>query len=45
MRYRLLGDAAVLVYFMIDEENGDVSLKKSLMDDPDRREDYQVLTI
>lgn len=42
VQYRLLGDAGVLVYFMIDEENGDVSLKKSLMDDPNKREDYTV---
>ena len=42
LRYSMQGDTGVIVYFMIDEESGDIALKKSLMDDPDRREDYNV---
>jgi protocadherin Fat 4 len=36
----LLGDAGITIYFMIDSVTGDVSLKKSLMDDPNLRESY-----
>ena len=42
MRYLLLGEAAITQYFMIDSESGEVSLRKSLMDDPNNRESYGV---
>ncbi len=42
VRYMLLGEAAITQYFMIDAESGEVSLRKSLMDDPNNRESYGV---
>ena len=44
MRYVLLGEPAITQYFMIDAESGEVSLRKSLMDDPNNRESYGVST-
>ena len=45
MRYVLLGEPAITQYFMIDAESGEVSLRKSLMDDPNNRESYGVSTV
>ncbi len=42
IRYLLLGEAAITQYFMIDSESGEVALRKSLMDDPNNRENYGV---
>jgi hypothetical protein len=42
LQYDMLGEPGVILYFMIDKASGDIALKKSLMDDPDRREQYQV---
>ena len=42
VRYMLLGEAGVIQYFMVDAATGEVSLKKSLMDDLNMRERYQV---
>ena len=39
------GEADVLQYFMVDAESGDVALKKSVMDDPDERDNYFVSLI
>ena len=45
MRYVLLGEPAITQYFMIDTESGEVSLRKSLMDDPNNRESYGVCVV
>ena len=42
VEYTILGEEGIIQYFMIDPVSGDVALKKSLMDDPDRRESYTV---
>ena len=42
LRYTLKGDVGIIQYFMIDEKSGDISLKKSFMDDPDKRDVYDV---
>ena len=40
--YSLLGDPAITEYFMVDEDSGDIALKKSLMDDPQGQGEYNV---
>ena len=45
LRYAIEADPAVVGYIMIDEVTGDVALRKSLMEDPDRRVIYDVSII
>ena len=40
--YTLTGDSTALEYFMVDENTGYISLKKSVALDPQRRTQYNV---
>ena len=42
VRYSLIGASNNLQYFMLDSRTGAIALKKSLTDDPDKRESYSV---
>ena len=42
VRYSLIGESGVIQFFQIDYETGDISLKKSLLDDPNTRGNYRV---
>ena len=44
VKYTLVGDATAQEYFMVDENTGHISLKKSVVLDPDRRTTYIVST-
>ena len=40
--YSLIGDSTALEYFMVNEGTGHLSLKKSVVLDPERRTQYNV---
>ena len=45
LRYLMMGESGIIQYFMVDELTGDVSLKKSVMEDPNGRTGYNVSII
>ena len=45
MTYSIAGDPGITQYFMVDQNTGDVSLKKSLQIDPNLALVYQVFGI
>ena len=40
--FELVGDETALQYFMVDDVSGEVSLRKSLVVDPEHRTQYNV---
>ena len=42
MTFELVGDVTALEYFMVDDVTGEVSLRKSLVTDPERKTQYNV---
>ena len=42
MIFELVGDETALEFFMVDDVSGEVSLRKSLVVDPERRTQYNV---
>ena len=42
VKYAMIGDSTAMEYFMVDDETGFISLKKSVVLDRDKRTEYDV---
>ena len=45
VKYTMLGEVGTIQYFMVETKTGQIALKKSLMDDPNKKERYEVKSL